>query len=93
MTPTSTPTHQLCCAHALRELQTVADAGHRMPDWCWATQAADALVAMQTPGGRGDRRRVPASIDPDVLAEQVRALPLGRTDRPHPDRRALRPRS
>jgi transposase len=38
--------HQLCCAHALRELQGVAEcvlAGQ----WCWATQAADALVAMQ----------------------------------------------
>jgi transposase len=38
--------HQLCCAHALRELQAVADT---TPDaeWCWATQAGDALVAMQ----------------------------------------------
>jgi transposase len=42
--------HQLCCAHALRELasvteslaETAADA-----DWCWATQAGDALVAIQ----------------------------------------------
>src|SRR5260370_1302115 len=38
--------HQLCCAHALRELQAVTDAD---PDgrWCWATQAAEALTAMQ----------------------------------------------
>ena len=38
--------HQLCCAHALRELAAVADTA---PDanWCWATQAADALVTMQ----------------------------------------------
>jgi len=38
--------HQLCCAHALRELQAVTDAA---PDgrWCWATQAAEALTAMQ----------------------------------------------
>jgi transposase len=38
--------HQLCCAHALRELQAVTDAA---PDgqWCWATQAAGALTAMQ----------------------------------------------
>jgi transposase len=37
---------QLCCAHALRELQAVTDAA---PDgqWCWATQAAGALTAMQ----------------------------------------------
>jgi transposase len=39
--------HQLCCAHALRELQAVTDfapAG----EWCWATQAAEAITAMQT---------------------------------------------
>jgi transposase len=38
--------HQLCCAHALRELQAVTDAADPDADWCWATQAADALVAM-----------------------------------------------
>jgi Transposase IS66 family len=40
------PDHQLCCAHALRELQAVTDVA---PDgqWCWATQAAGALTAMQ----------------------------------------------
>jgi hypothetical protein len=38
--------HQLCCAHALRELAAVTDttASH---DWSWADQAAAALVAMQ----------------------------------------------
>ena len=36
------PDHQLCCAHALRELQAVTDAA-APGDWCWATQAADAL--------------------------------------------------
>ena len=39
--------HQLCCAHALRELQAVTDTAPPENDWCWATQAADALVAMQ----------------------------------------------
>ncbi len=39
--------HQLCCAHALRELQGVAETAPPYADWCWATQAADALVAMQ----------------------------------------------
>jgi transposase len=39
-------THQLCCAHALRELTAVADTA-TSADWCWANQAADALVAMQ----------------------------------------------
>jgi transposase-like protein len=39
--------HQLCCAHALRELQAVADTAPPDAQWCWAGQAADALVAMQ----------------------------------------------
>ena len=39
--------HQLCCAHALRELQALTDTAPPENDWCWATQAADALVAMQ----------------------------------------------
>jgi hypothetical protein len=39
--------HQLCCAHALRELQAVADTAAADTEWCWAGQAADALVAMQ----------------------------------------------
>lgn len=65
----SDPQHQLCCAHALRELQAVADttpAGR----WCWAAQAADALVAMQTlvnQAAAGGRDRVDATI----LAQQV----------------------
>jgi transposase len=40
-------THQLCCAHVQRELQAVADAAGPDVDWCWATQAHDALLAMQ----------------------------------------------
>jgi len=40
--------HQLCCAHALRELAGVADTATPAAAWCWAGQAADALVAMQT---------------------------------------------
>ncbi len=39
--------HQLCCAHALRELQGVVDAAPSDAHWCWASQAAAALVAMQ----------------------------------------------
>lgn len=39
--------HQLCCAHAQRELAAVADAAGPEADWCWATQAGDALVALQ----------------------------------------------
>jgi len=42
----ATADHQLCCAHALRELQAVTDAA---PEgrWCWAAQAAEALTTMQ----------------------------------------------
>jgi len=40
------PDHQLCCAHVLRELQAVTDAA-AAGQWCWATQAAEALTAMQ----------------------------------------------
>ena len=39
--------HQLCCAHALRELAAVADTTDPDAQWCWATQASDALVAIQ----------------------------------------------
>jgi transposase len=39
--------HQLCCAHALRELAGVAETAPPDTSWCWATQVADALVAMQ----------------------------------------------
>jgi transposase len=38
--------HQLCCAHARRELQAVTDLSPA-GQWCWAAQAADALTAMQ----------------------------------------------
>lgn len=62
--------HQLCCAHALRELQAVTDAAPGDADWCWATQAADALVAMQ----RLVTQAIAAGADAlqaDALAEQV----------------------
>ena len=39
-------THSLCNAHALRELQAVADAAPA-GQWCWATQAGDALRDMK----------------------------------------------
>jgi transposase len=62
--------HQLCCAHALRELQAVTDAA---PDgeWCWAGQAAGALTAMQklVTDAIAQDRDVP---DPAALAIQVR---------------------
>jgi hypothetical protein len=56
---------RLCCAHALRELAGVAEA-----TWCWASQAADALVAMQhlvsEAIGTGAQR-----LNPDALATQI----------------------
>jgi transposase len=64
------PEHQLCCAHALRELQAVADAAPA-GQWCWAAQAAEAITAMQdlvreaiSPGRD--------AADPAALAVQVR---------------------
>ena len=63
--------HQLCCAHALRELQGVADTAPPDAQWCWATQVSDALVAMQHLAA--DAIATGADrIDPDALAEQVR---------------------
>ena len=63
--------HQLCCAHALRELAAVTDTAPTDADWCWATQAADTLVAIQTlvaqaTIGGADQ------VDPHVLDKQVR---------------------
>ena len=62
------PKHQLCCAHALRELQAVIDTADPDAQWCWAKQGGDALVAMQNlvheAGATG--------VDPDKLAEQIR---------------------
>ncbi|MGX6608626.1 IS66 family transposase, partial [Micromonosporaceae bacterium Da 78-11] len=63
------PQHQLCCAHAQRELQAVAD-GAPTDQWCWATQAGDALVAMQrlvADASQAGHDR----LDADELAEQV----------------------
>ena len=63
--------HQLCCAHAQRELQAVADAAPPDADWCWATQSADALVAMQKLVAEAIAAGADA-VDPDALDEQVR---------------------
>jgi transposase len=38
--------HQLCCAHVLRELAGVTETAPPDAEWCWADQAADALMAM-----------------------------------------------
>jgi transposase len=66
----SHPDHQLCCAHALRELQAIADCVPER-EWCWATQAAGALtqmpklVSQAVAHGRD-------SVDQDALTAQIR---------------------
>ena len=81
--------HQLCCAHALREL--AGRRRHRRPnaDWCWATQAADALVAMQqlVDDAIAAGADTVDAIDPDRLAEQVRRYRSAAQIGAHPDRR------
>jgi transposase len=62
--------HQLCCAHAQRELAAVADLAGPDVDWCWATQAGDALVAMQKLVAEAVTAGADA-LDPDTLAGQV----------------------
>jgi transposase len=64
------PAHQLCCAHAQRELAAVADAAPTDAEWCWATQAGDALVAMQKLVAEALATGVDA-VDPTALANQV----------------------
>jgi transposase len=39
--------HQLCCAHAVRELRAAGEAAPTCNGWHWATQAADSLLAIQ----------------------------------------------
>jgi len=64
------PDHQLCCAHALREMQAVTDAAGQ-GQWCRAAQAAEALTAMQQLASEAIRQRRDA-VDPAALAAQIR---------------------
>jgi transposase len=61
--------HQLCCAHALRELTAVIDTASEAA-WCWASQAADALVALQKLVAEAIAISA-GTIDPDALATQI----------------------
>ncbi|HTZ22762.1 MAG TPA: IS66 family transposase [Streptosporangiaceae bacterium] len=63
--------HQLCCAHALRELQAVTDTAHA-GEWCWATQAGDALTAMQKLVSQAAASGRDA-VHPAALAAQIHA--------------------
>jgi len=64
------PEHQLCCAHAQRELQAVTDAAPP-GRWCWASQAAGSLAAMQALVSEAISHGRDA-VDPAALAAQVR---------------------
>jgi transposase len=63
--------HQLCCAHALRELQGVTDTTPPEADWCWAGQAADALVTIQQLVAEAINSGADI-LDVDALDKQVR---------------------
>ncbi len=63
------PDHQLCCAHARRELQAVTETAPH-GQWCWATQAAEALAAMQDLVREAISQGRDA-VDPPALASQV----------------------
>ena len=63
------PDHQLCCAHALRELQAVTDSAPA-GQWCWAAQAADALTGMQALVSDAIAQGCDAA-DPAALAAQI----------------------
>jgi transposase len=68
--------HQLCCAHAMRELHAAAEAAPSRNGWHWATQTADALTAIQklvadavTAGGAVD-----TAVDSEALNIQIHAF-------------------
>jgi transposase len=63
--------HQLCCAHAVRELAGVMATAPHKDEWCWAEQTADALVAMQKLVTEAIASGAD-TVDPEALAEQVR---------------------
>jgi transposase len=75
--------HQLCCAHALRELHSVAETAPPDAQWCWATQAVDALVAMQRLVVKAIAVGAEA-VDADALNKQIQlyrsAVQLGITE-------------
>jgi transposase len=62
--------HQLCCAHVQRELQAVTDTAEPDVDWCWATQAHDALVTMQKLVADAIATGADA-VNPDALDTQI----------------------
>jgi transposase len=69
--------HQLCCAHARRELQAVTDLAPE-GQWCCATQVVDALTAMQKlvseAISQGRDAADPAAMDAQIHAYRSAAL-------------------
>jgi transposase len=60
--------HQLCCAHAVRELAAVAETSPA--GWCWAAQALDALVDLQRLAADA-RAAGHRALAPDLSAEPL----------------------
>jgi transposase len=68
--------HQLCCAHAVRELRAAAEAAPTRNGWHWATQAADALLAIQklvSDAATADGV-VDSAVDSEALGVQIHAF-------------------
>jgi transposase len=65
--------HQLCCAHLLRDL---VDAAQSYPDAIWPGQAADALRALIHAANQA-RDRGLASVPDDAIAEDLRLFRHG----------------
>ena len=88
MTPTSTPNINSAVPTPCGNCTPSPTPRRPDDDWCWATQAGDALVAMQKLVAEAIAAGADA-VDPDALAEPGPALPLRRPDRHHPDRGPL----
>jgi len=65
----ASPEHQLCCAHALREMQAVTEVAPE-GQWCWAAQAAEAITGMQKLVAEAISQGRDAA-DPAALAAQI----------------------
>ncbi len=63
-------THALCGAHVLRELQAVTDLADA-DQWCWATQASDALRELNQLVNDALAASNTLDIDPAALANAV----------------------
>lgn len=69
MTPIPAPGTSFAARTPLRELQAVTDAAP-VGEWCWASQAAEAITAMQQLVRQAISRGQPAA-DPGALDKQV----------------------